>query len=167
MEQRKFLVLATTAAAIALFAGGILYEFFRWPDRLAVEARGNPTIGKNVAKIEMVIFEDFKCSHGCAFSKEIFPEIKEKYVDTGIARYTIVPVAFIEGSKPIANAVWEVYRQNPEGFYPFLREVIARCDENLRGGELLEIARSVGGIDMARLEECMQTGCHYVELEEK
>ncbi|HSX25637.1 MAG TPA: thioredoxin domain-containing protein [Chlamydiales bacterium] len=167
MEQRKRLVLVTIGVALTLFLAGSFYQIFRWPNQLAIEAKNSPTIGGLSAKLEMVAFEDFKCPHCCHFSKEIFPQIKAAYVDTGLARYTIVPLAFLDGSKVVANAVLAVYRQNPSRFLPFIQEVFTRClaDDELGEKELFQMAKEVGGINLALFQWCLDTHCYYEELE--
>ena len=64
----------------------------------------------------------------------------------------------------IASAV---YRQSPNRFLLFIQEVFTRClaDDELGEMELLEIAKDVGGINMGRFRECLDTHCYYEELE--
>lgn len=167
MERTKFRVLATAGAALFLLVLGILYETFRVPMPVDFDTKGFPTIGDSKAKVELIIFEDFRCTHCCYFSEEIYPELKKAYVDTGIASYTIVPLAFMNKSKPIGNAALAVYRQNPNRFFDYAHELFKACvdgmvpDEN----ELYRIAKRVGGINLVRLQECIESHCYYEELE--
>lgn len=167
MEKRKFHVLVTAAAAFLLLLSGAVYEGFRVPKAVRLDIAGHPTIGNVSAKIEMILFEDFRCSHCCTFSREIFPQINSKYIATGDARYTIVPLAFLKGSKPIANAALSVFRYSPNSFIAFLDQIATRCQsgEVLNERSLLGIAKGVGGINLGKLQECLDTQCYNHELE--
>ncbi len=167
MEKRKFHVLATAAAALLLLLSGAIYEGFRVPKAIRLDTAGHPTIGNASAKIEMILFEDFRCSHCCTFSSEIFPQINSKYITTGDARYTIVPLAFLKGSKPIANAALSVFHSSPSRFIDFLDQIATRCQsgEILNERSLIGIAKVVGGINLSKLQECLDTQCYNHELE--
>jgi len=167
MERRKFLVLATAAAALLLLAAGAVYEGLRMPKAILLDTSGYPTIGNTLAKIEMILFEDFRCSHCCTFSKEIFPQINSKYIATGQVRYTIVPLAFLKGSKPIATAALSVFHSSPSRLVPFLDQIATRCQNGdiLDERSLLGIAKGVGNINLEKLRECLDTQCYNHELE--
>ncbi|MES2272688.1 MAG: thioredoxin domain-containing protein [Chlamydiota bacterium] len=165
MEPRKVLVLATAFAAFLIFSGGAAYQFFREPNSVVIETKGYPTLGKARAKVEIVVIEDFRCYHCREFSKKVFPQIRERYIDPGKARYTVVPVAFLPGSKPIANAALEVNKRAPDRFFLYLHEIFLHSQEKaISEKKLLEMAQKVGGIDLVQLKACMETHCHYDEL---
>ena len=45
-----------------------------------------PIIEGNIdAKINLIVFESLTCSHCAEFHKNVYPELKEKYLDTGLA----------------------------------------------------------------------------------
>ena len=45
-----------------------------------------PIIEGNIdAKIKLIVFESLTCSHCAEFHKKVYPELKEKYIDTGLA----------------------------------------------------------------------------------
>lgn len=166
MEPRKALVLATAAAAFVIFSGGAAYQFFRAPDSILIETKGYPTLGKAQAKVEVVVIEDFRCYHCREFSKKIFPQIRDRYIASGSVRYTVVPVAFLSGSKPIANAALEVNLRSPDRFFSYLQEIFLYSQERaINEKKLLEIAQKVGGIDLMQLKACIESKCHYDELD--
>lgn len=167
MEKRKILVLATAGAALFLFLGGAIFHLLKMPDKIHLNTKGYPTLGKADAKIEMVLFEDLKCPHCCAFSTQVFPLIQEHYINSGLVRYVIVPLAFLEGSKPVANAAIAVYRQNPNRFFDYTKVLAFLCLKNQypTEDELLKIAKNIGGINLVQLQECIDTHCYYEELD--
>ncbi len=45
-----------------------------------------PIIERNIdAKIKLIVFESLTCSHCAKFHENVYPELKEKYIDTGLA----------------------------------------------------------------------------------
>lgn len=163
MEGRKALILSTLAAALALFSSAVVYENFRPQPSLQLEGIF-PSIGKKSAPIEIVLIEDFQCRNCRIFSQKIIPKIEAEYIRSGQVRFILVPVSFLRGSQRIGNAALEVYDQNPERFFPYLREILRREGE-VGQGELVDLARKVGGIDLAKLERCIQKGCHNERLQ--
>ena len=43
-------------------------------------------VGNKNAKIAIIAFESFTCSHCANFHKDVFPQLKKEYIDTGIAK---------------------------------------------------------------------------------
>lgn len=84
------------------------------PPPVEVAIDGQPTIGHPQASVRVVLFEEPKCPHCKRFTEEVFPKIKEKYIDTKQISFTLVPVAFLKGSMPAAMALISVYLQNRE-----------------------------------------------------
>ena len=44
------------------------------------------TVGKVDAKITIIAYESLTCSHCANFHKNVFPKLKEEYLDTGLAK---------------------------------------------------------------------------------
>ena len=44
------------------------------------------TVGNKDAKITIIAFESLTCSHCANFHKDVYPELKKEYLDTGIAK---------------------------------------------------------------------------------
>ena len=44
------------------------------------------TVGNKDAKITIIAFESLTCSHCANFHKDVFPELKKEYLDTGLAK---------------------------------------------------------------------------------
>ena len=43
-------------------------------------------VGNNDAKITIIAFESLTCSHCANFHKDVYPELKKNYLDTGLAK---------------------------------------------------------------------------------
>ena len=44
------------------------------------------TVGKKDAKITIIAFESLTCSHCANFHKNVYPQLKQEYLDTGLAK---------------------------------------------------------------------------------
>ena len=50
------------------------------------EIKIRPITERNVdAKIKLTVYESLPCGHCAKFHKDVYPELKEKYIDTGLA----------------------------------------------------------------------------------
>lgn len=162
MKKKKRLVL-TTAMAAALFMSILgIQQAGRLPERIAIDTMGQPSVG--TGEIELVVFEDFCCTNCRTFTEEIFPKIASEYVDTGRARLTVIPVAFGEKSKPLANAAIGVYKMAPDRFVPYILELLHSKAESREG--MLKAAETVGGIDLKTLADCIDNHLYYKEIDQ-
>ena len=61
------------------------------------------TVGNKDAKITIIAFESLTCSHCANFHKNVFPELKKEFLDTGIAkiefRHFPLDIAALNASK--------------------------------------------------------------------
>ena len=160
----RTLVLFT--AILAILAGGAIIQWGQLnPLRPVAEGWGaGVTLGDPDAPVELVVIEDFLCPSCRVFHQKLFPKIRENYIETGKARYTMVPIPVVKGSGMLENAALEVYRQSPGLFFPFMDKILQtfRRGPSRAEGEqkLLEIARELGGINDLLLKQCIDTRCN-------
>ena len=60
--------------------------FFTTVLNLQAEEIKRITVGNNDAKITIIAFESLTCSHCANFHKNVYPQLKEEYLDTGLAK---------------------------------------------------------------------------------
>jgi len=110
-------VLFSLTCVLFLIVSSVVY-FSRpqLPPAITINTKGQPTIGYAKARVHVVVFEEPKCSNCRDFTNQIFPSVKKDFIDTNKIRYTVIPVAFLPGSMPAANAALCVYYENP--LYP-------------------------------------------------
>lgn len=130
------------------------------PSHKNIDISGQPTLNKD-GKIQIVAFEDLKCSNCKRYNTELFPEIKKQYIDTGKASYTTITLAFIPGSEPAGNAALCLAEQDNNYYFEFTDYVFAnQPDEMLNWATtetLLDFASHVDGINKEALESCMNS----------
>lgn len=169
-EPHQIFVLVVALVACLLFSSGIVYRKFLASKPVPIMMTdGHPSLGSRDARIGILIIEDFRCCACRAFIEEVFPKIKKRYIDTGVAYCILVPVAFLDGSKPLANAALAVYKIAPERFFPYVHAIFKHFGmREIHGSErdeLVKIAEQVGGIDMKVLQHCVESNCHFAELD--
>ncbi|MBX9743588.1 MAG: DsbA family protein [Chlamydiales bacterium] len=166
---KHLLVIGTACLALIGVVFAWYYSSKRPLSALRVEMVGCPVLGEVNAPIKMVLFEDFLCEHCQAFNREVLPKIKQEYIDSGLVNFTIVPLAFLRGSKPLANAVLEVFEIAPDRFLPYLKELghWVNDEESLFAVQqkLVDLAQIVGGIDLMEFQSCVRANCHEMQLE--
>ena len=64
----------------------LLLIFFTTVLNVQAEEIKRITVGNKDAKITIIAFESLTCSHCANFHKNVFPKLKEEYLDTGLAK---------------------------------------------------------------------------------
>ena len=64
----------------------IITIFFSTISTISAEEIKRIFIGNKDAKITIIAFESLTCSHCANFHKDVFPELKKEYLDTGLAK---------------------------------------------------------------------------------
>jgi len=60
--------------------------FFSTISNISAEEIKRIIVGKKDAKITIIAFESLTCSHCANFHKDVFPELKKEFLDTGLAK---------------------------------------------------------------------------------
>ena len=84
--RSKLLLLLAAAPTLALAAPEI-------DPRLGppFEKRDRPSMGSDQASIVVVEFGSYKCGHCQEFEEQVFPKLKELYINTGKVQWMLVP----------------------------------------------------------------------------
>ncbi|MBI5346195.1 MAG: thioredoxin domain-containing protein [Chlamydiae bacterium] len=158
MKKDKTLVIVTIAVfTFIVFTAALLDKV----SPVAIDVHGQLTFGKENATVQVVVFEDLLCPYCKDLTKDIFPQIKKDYIDSGKIKYTIIPVAVLYGSKNVANAVLGVYElnKNNDNFFAYVDEV-CQTEDVVGKDKLLEFAQSLNSVDTAKLKEFINDD-HY------
>jgi protein-disulfide isomerase len=135
---------------------------------------GQPIMGSDEAKVTIVEFGDYKCPSCKAWGEQIFPPIKQMYIDTGKVKFSYINVLFHgEESTLGALASESVFAQNPESFWDFHKRLFAAQPSGdhdslwLTSEKVLEVANTLGqGIDAAKLQTDMSNQTTMTQVNE-
>ena len=167
MSENNSVIKITMLSIIALIIVALIAYFFvkpilfkeKLPKPVVIDTSNQPTLGNANAKVHLVIFEDLKCVNCARFNVQLMPYIKKEFIDTGVAKYTLMNVAFINGSLPAANAARCVYQQNNQLFFDYTDYIFHhQPDENQNWATvptLLDFANQVKGINTDQLAQCL------------
>jgi protein-disulfide isomerase len=123
----------------------------------ALESTEDMTMGNPKAKVTVIEYGSASCPHCAAFSNEVFPEFKKKYVDTGKVRYVFRE--FLTPPQDFAAAGFMAARCGGSAkYFPFLEALFAAQEDIYKSGDLVgglhKVGQSVGLTD-AQLDSCI------------
>ena len=108
--------------------------FFCTISNISAESIKRIVIGNADAKISIIAFESLTCSHCANFHKDIFPDLKKEYLDTGLAkiefRHFPLDIAAFNASK--------VAQCNNDGDSKILNSLFANQQKWVKGSSIQE-----------------------------
>ncbi len=147
-----------------------------YPKAIAIDVHDQPTLGVVTAAIQIVVFEEPKCVNCRLFNQQVYPKIKEKYIDTQQASYTVIPVSFLPGSMAAAEALLCVYHSNaqtasPELYFAYLDALYAKQPPEsvdwVQQDLLLQYAQETSEhIPVEGLKQCLVQGSFRSAIEQ-
>ena len=97
------------------------------------------TVGNKDAKITIIAFESLTCSHCANFHKNVYPELKKEYLDTGLAkiefRHFPLDIAAFNSSK--------VAQCNNDGNSDILESLYANQQKWVKGSSVEEANKNL------------------------
>jgi protein-disulfide isomerase len=151
----KLLVLTTFSIFFSIFIA-LFWIDLAHPKK--IDLKNGLVFGNTNSLINLVVFEDFKCKSCKKFSHEIFPQIKDKYLDTNKISYKVVPLAIIYGSKTVANAAIIIYEMNKKAFFDFIKIISDEAINIETKEDLVNIVKTIQGINIEVFKEFLVKG---------
>ena len=97
------------------------------------------TVGNKDAKITIIAFESLTCSHCANFHKNVYPQLKEEYLDTGLAkiefRHFPLDIAAFNASK--------VSQCNNDGNSDILESLYANQQKWVKGSSIQDANKNL------------------------
>jgi protein-disulfide isomerase len=123
----------------------------------ALESTEDMSLGNPKAKVTVIEYGSASCPHCAAFSNEVFPAFKKKYVDTGKVRYVFRE--FLTPPQDFAAAGFMAARCGGSAkYFPFLEALYAAQQDIYNSGDMAgglhKVGRSVGLTD-AQVDSCI------------
>jgi len=128
----------------------------------SIDIDNAPAIGRNDATVVVVEFSDFQCPYCSRFVQEVFPSMKEKYVDTGRIKFVFrhLPLPIHPMAERLAKAAECAREQNK--FWPFHDALFATPLE-AGTGTISEIEKSLG-LDPVAFSDCQANDSVGVQI---
>ena len=150
---RKSLGLVAVAAIFLLAAGPLGGARLPTEEALADRILGDPD-----APITIVEYSSLTCPHCASFHRDILPELKRDYIDTGKAKliyrdYPTRPVALAISAAMLARCA------PPRRYFGFIELLFRKQESWVSAGnpmESLAMAGQIGGMRRADFEACMR-----------
>jgi protein-disulfide isomerase len=129
-----------------------------------ISTENQPTLGDEDAPVQIVEFGDYKCPSCKAWSDQIYPQLKEDYIDTGDASLSFINVLFHGQESALAAKGGEaVYQLAPEAFWDFNKNLFSEQPEShdeqwITEDKLVEVAKnSVENLDEEKFKESLSS----------
>ncbi|MCH9612776.1 MAG: Disulfide bond formation protein D [Chlamydiia bacterium] len=116
----RFLLIITAIILVGVFATAAWTAEGSRGSKKSINVRGQPTFGSPTATVQVIVFEEFLCHECRYYQHEVFPKLKENYLDTGKIQYIFIPLAYHQGSKNPFLAAWCINKYYPELYFDFL-----------------------------------------------
>jgi len=112
-------------------------------------------LGSTVAPVVMIQFGDFRCPFCKRFHEEVFPKIKENYIDTGLVKFIYRDFPFHKNSALAAIAAECVKsKKDSSGYYAF-HDKIFKNQSNIGEVNLIKWAGQIG-VDEDFMKTCLK-----------
>lgn len=121
-----------------------------------------PTIGSENAPVKIVEFLDFTCAYCKKFSQEVFPKIKQEYVDKGKVQFIFKNFPLNTVSQKLALAGECAFDQGK--FWEFYELIYSQPSASLSDEQIKSLVQSIG-IDQKKFNECFDSQKYLQEIE--
>ncbi len=105
---------------------------------------GDVVIGDEKAPITMIEYASMSCSHCAAFYNNTFPEIKEKYIDTGKVRFLFRDFPLDETALRGAMMARCAAKKNKDDFEKFVKAMFSTQSNWAPKKNYLEVLANIG-----------------------
>ncbi len=123
------------------------------------------SLGNPHARVTVVEYASLGCPHCATWAKEVFPDFKKTYIDTGKVRFVFREMLF--GDSTLAAAGFMTARcAGPRKYFQVVEGVFANQAqiENAGVNELLKVAQAAGMTE-AQFKSCLQSQVALQALE--
>jgi protein-disulfide isomerase len=114
---------------------------------------GAPVIGVDTARAVVIEFSDFECPFCARFTTETMPELKTKYIDSGLVKLAFRHLPLPSHSRSMPSAVAADCAGNQGKFWP-LHDKLFASPKELDDTALLKSVAGVG-VDIAVFQRCL------------
>lgn len=113
----------------------------------------SPRLGSKDAQYAIIEFSDYECPYCTRYAKQVFPQIKKRYIDSGKFQYVVrdFPLAFHSQAKPAAIAADCAGEQSK---FWSMNDALFENSRKLRKELYPELAKEIG-LDEGAFLKCL------------
>ena len=119
-----------------------------------VELGDGPTLGSPASQVVLLEFSDFQCPFCAKFSIEILPEIRAKYVDSGLVQFAFRNLPLPAIHKSAQRAAEAAACANEQGLFWKMHDALFAQQGILEDSNLITGAAAVG-LRMPEFRSCL------------
>lgn len=131
--------------------------------RFDISIDNDPLLGETTAPVTIIEFANVKCSDCLRFHQDIFPQLKEQYIDTGKVRLVFRDYPTAE-SELVGLAGECALEQGNQHFWTFQDRMFANLDQLT--AETFRVWAQELNFNMERFDSCMSNNKYKKELYE-
>ncbi|MBI3418611.1 MAG: DsbA family protein [Proteobacteria bacterium] len=102
---------------------------------------GDVAVGKDDAPVTIVAYVSMTCPHCANFEKKTFPQLKERYIDTGKARFVFRPYP-LDNIAAAGSMLAYKANESKKGF-DMIHALFAKQDDLLKAGNSVEVLKKI------------------------
>lgn len=122
-------------------------------DQLLAPLPGDIILGDKNAKVTIIEYASMTCSHCAAFHNGTFPELKEKYIDTGKVKFIFRDFPLDEQALRAAMMARCAAKGGDENFMKFVKAIFSSQSNWAGKKNYLEILSNIGKLGGFKTEE--------------
>jgi protein-disulfide isomerase len=121
-----------------------------------ISIASEPFKGGSTAKVAVIEFSDYQCPFCGRYTKEVLPQLRSEYVDTGKIKYVFrdMPLSFHKNALKAAEAA---HCAGAQGKFWEMHDALFANQSALDPEQLATHAKAVG-VDDAQFQQCLASG---------
>jgi protein-disulfide isomerase len=173
-STQKLILIATVTLMVLLVVGNFMMNHVEPTSSYSLNTSNQPTLGNPNSKVEVVVFEEPKCPDCKEYNNIVFPKIKKDFIDSNKIKYIVVPVSFIDGSMPAAEALLCTYYQDDNSSsdkqffafldYMYLHQPPEKEDWATYDNLLAMAEKADPSINLDRIKKCMERHVYHTRI---
>jgi protein-disulfide isomerase len=159
---------------LLLVIGNFFLNHVEPTSSFSLNTSNQPTLGNPDAKVKVVVFEEPKCPDCKEYNNNVFPKIKKEFVETDKISYSVIPVSFIDGSMPAAEALLCTYYQDDNSpsdklffaylDYMYLHQPPEKDDWATYDNLLAMAEKADSTINLDKIKKCMERHVYHTRI---
>ena len=156
-KRRRAIFLAAVAVSLVAVALVAAFLFVDQRRSLAVSIdEGDVVLGSPEAPVTIVEYFSFSCSHCARFHREVYPALRDRYVETGLVRFVLRDFPLNE---PALKAAQAAYCAGPDRYLELTHALWESWDAWINRSDpeigIVETLQS-HGLEAEALEACLR-----------